>query len=172
MNKNILEMSKSFFKYYDKTLDVILAAFFCFMTSIVFIEIIGRYFFNFTMMFSEELARYMFVWIIWLGAARAFTLKRHLLVDFLINKIRRHLRIYIEIFLYVLIMIFLFYTFLNGIKYSNIYWDSLFYSTQFLKLGWAYGIIPIASLVMILNILRVIIEILYEKSRTEEGINN
>jgi len=171
MNKKIIESSNKFFEYYDKILDSILIALFSSMILLIFLGIIGRSLFNFSIMWSEEFSRYAFIWAIWLGAARAFTLKRHLVVDFLILRIRKQFRIYIEIILYILIIIFLFYIMLEGIKYSRLYWYNYFYSTDFLKLGWAYSIISIACIIMILNILRLILEEYYIRNYKHEGDN-
>lgn len=174
MNKKIFKVSKRLLEYLDKILDYILAVLFSGMTLLIFLEISGRYLFSFTIMWSEELARYFSVWVIWLGAARAFTLKRHLLVGFFISRIKKHFRIYIEIFIYVLMIIFLFYISLKGIQYSSLYWYSSLHTTQFLNLGLVYSIIPIASIIMILNILRVIIEevVLYKKVKDGGGEHN
>jgi TRAP-type C4-dicarboxylate transport system permease small subunit len=147
-------------KVYDYMLDKILAICFFVMALIVFGQIITRYFFGFTLIFIEEISRYLFVWIIYLGGARAFILKRHLIVDIFVNKIKKPYKIYIDITLYISIILFLFFVFLNGIKYAGIYWNSPFDSTDYLKLGWAYLVIPLGSILMILNIIRVILEVI------------
>jgi len=47
------------------------------MTSIVVINIISRYFFNFAISWAEEVARYMMVWMVMLGAVMGVRMGMH-----------------------------------------------------------------------------------------------
>ncbi|PLS17707.1 TRAP transporter small permease [Bacillus sp. M6-12] len=57
------------------------------MVGLVFLNVVLRYFFNSGITWSEELARYMFVWIIFLGAIVAAKDKAHLGVDILTSNV-------------------------------------------------------------------------------------
>ncbi len=151
-----MNIIKKILELFDKVLDVVLIGLFSSMTIIILLQIFGRYFFNFTIMWAEEYSRYAFVSIIWLGSARAFILEKHIIVDILVEKMPERLKIYLNVFLYFLIIIMLIYITIEGIIYSRFYWDSYFYSTYSLKLGYAYAVIPIASILMILNTFRII----------------
>ena len=53
------------------------------MVALVFLNVVMRYLFDSGITWSEELARYMFVWIVFLGAVVAAKEKGHLGVDIL-----------------------------------------------------------------------------------------
>jgi len=151
------------FKVYDFMLESIVSIFFAAMVILLFAEVISRYFFSFPIMWSEEIGRYLFIWIVYIGAAQAFIKRRHLRVDFLVNKLRYPYNTYLELILYFIIMVFLFFVFLYGLKYAGMNLDKPAYSFKYIRLGWAYASIPIGSVFMILNIIRIIPGILKNK---------
>lgn len=55
------------------------------MVLLIFINVIGRYVFNFTFVSFEEIARILFVWATYLGAAIAIKEGTHIRVDIVIN---------------------------------------------------------------------------------------
>ncbi|MCV9888090.1 MULTISPECIES: TRAP transporter small permease [Bacillaceae] len=57
------------------------------MVSLVFLNVVLRYAFSSGITWSEELARYLFVWIVFLGAIVASKEKGHLGVDLVISKV-------------------------------------------------------------------------------------
>ncbi len=150
-------------KVYDLIMESIIAVFFAIMVILLFAQVVSRYVFNFPVMWSEEIGRYLFIWIVYLGSSIAFIRKRHLKVDFLVRKIKEPYSIYLEVTLLSIIMIFLFFVFLYGLKYIGIYWDTPAYSISYIKLGWVYASVPIGGILMILNIIRVILSILNNK---------
>lgn len=150
---------------YDFIIESIIAVFFAIMVILLFAEVISRFIFNFPIMWSEEIGRYLFIWIVYLGSSIAFIKKKHLRVDFLVRKINKPYDSYLEFILLSMIMIFLFFVFINGLKYIGIYWNTQAYSTKYIKLGWVYASIPIGSFFMVLNIFRVLIPILNNKGK-------
>jgi TRAP-type transport system small permease protein len=59
------------------------------MVSLVFLNVVLRYAFDSGITWSEELARYLFVWVVFLGAVVATKEKGHLGVDLLISSVPR-----------------------------------------------------------------------------------
>ena len=56
---------------------LLIGSFFVTVT-VVFIQVVARYVFNNSLSWSEEFARYIFVWQIWLGAAYAAKIDKHI----------------------------------------------------------------------------------------------
>ncbi|MDO4719031.1 MAG: TRAP transporter small permease [Peptostreptococcaceae bacterium] len=52
---------------------------------LLFLQVIMRYVFKNSISWSEELARYLFLWMIWVGASMAAKESRHLKAEFLEN---------------------------------------------------------------------------------------
>lgn len=66
---------------FDSTVDVI-CSFLCLgLTAISFAAVIFRYGFNNSLTWSEELTRYMFIWVVFLGAAVGVRQRSHIAVD-------------------------------------------------------------------------------------------
>jgi TRAP-type C4-dicarboxylate transport system permease small subunit len=57
------------------------------MATFVFANVILRYFFNYGLTWAEEASRYLFIWLIFLGAIVAYQENVHLGVDTLVNKL-------------------------------------------------------------------------------------
>lgn len=65
----------------------ILAFSLAFTTLLIFVQVCLRYIFNNSLSWSEELARYIFIWQIWLGTSVAMKEKEHICLDMLNNKL-------------------------------------------------------------------------------------
>lgn len=143
-------------KAYDSIIEFIIVIFFIIMIISLFGEVISRFFFNLPMMWAEEVGRYLFIWIVYLGAAQAFIKNKHLTVDFLAKKIPSPYSNYLDIILHLMIMLFLFFVFVNGVKYAGMNFNKPAYSIEWIRLGWTYSAIPVGAVLMLLNIIRII----------------
>ena len=56
------------------------------MTIIVFVQVVMRYVFNSAFPWAEELSRYLFIWIIYLGISYSCRTRRHVRVTFLLER--------------------------------------------------------------------------------------
>jgi TRAP-type C4-dicarboxylate transport system permease small subunit len=65
----------------------VIALFLSMMAIFVFGNVVLRYFFNSGLTWAEEASRYLFIWLIFLGAIVAFQENAHLGVDTLVNKL-------------------------------------------------------------------------------------
>lgn len=55
------------------------------MSILIFLQILFRYVFKLPLHWTEELARYLFIWLIYLGAILCIQWNRHLRIDIAIN---------------------------------------------------------------------------------------
>lgn len=149
-------MISKFLKIYDSLVEFLIVVFFMVMIVILFGEVIARFFFNLPMMWSEEVGRYLFIWIVYLGSAKAFIDNRHLIVDVFSNKIPPPYSRYLDFLLHIIIIVFLFFVFVNGAKYSAMYFNKPAYSMEWIRIGWTYAAVPVGALFMILNIIRIL----------------
>ena len=77
------------------------------MTAIAFCQLVTRYFFGFSYAGLDEINRLMFVWIVSIGSSLAFRAKAHMGVTFLANKLSDYNRKYFEIFLNMILIVFM-----------------------------------------------------------------
>lgn len=56
------------------------------MVGLIFAQVLGRYFFNYSISWSEESATFVQVWLVMLGAGIAMRNRQHAGIDMLVNK--------------------------------------------------------------------------------------
>lgn len=78
---------KKIFAAYIKTLEVIIAVLLGIMVVLVFGNVVLRYGFNSGIIVSEELSRWMFIWVTFLGSIVALREHGHLGTTFVLNAI-------------------------------------------------------------------------------------
>ena len=70
-------------RIWDKSLEALVATSYGVIVVVGFAQVLFRFFFESPLSWSEELVRYVFVWSVFLTAAIAFNLNRHISIDFL-----------------------------------------------------------------------------------------
>ncbi len=75
----IRKIWKLFDKFEEKALVIALAV----MVVVIFTNVVMRYIFNSSLSWSEEFARYLFVWFSWIGVSAGVKDKEHLRVEIL-----------------------------------------------------------------------------------------
>ena len=83
------------------------------MTLLVFVQVIMRYVFSSSLSWSEELARFIFLWVSWVGVSYAVKERAHFCVEMFANLFQNSQRKYFELlilsiwFAFALIMAYL-----------------------------------------------------------------
>lgn len=73
---------------YDKLEEYLLCGSLVFTTLVIFAQIIMRSIFNNSLVWSEELTRYIFIWQIWMGVSIAQRDKQHIKVELLFSFVK------------------------------------------------------------------------------------
>ncbi len=92
---NAKEVLKRFFDNVESYICQFLLAFFI---TLLFVQVIFREFFGYTLSWGEELARFAFVWFVFFGAVVAARLAAHNRVTFQFKKFSKKTQNYIEAF--------------------------------------------------------------------------
>ena len=78
---------KKITKIYDSLEAFVLVLALAFSTLLIFVQVIFRYVLIDSITWSEELARYIFIWMIWLGTSVSMKQKEHIRMDMLMNAV-------------------------------------------------------------------------------------
>jgi len=120
-------------------------------------QVFTRFVINSPSTFTDELSRYLMMWIGILGGAYVYALKRHLAIDILITKISLKKQNILTIFISVIIMAFssivLVYGGFNVVSTTlsfNQISPSLSLFGQNLPMGYVYMAAPIAGVIIII----------------------
>ena len=139
----------------NKATDVVCVTMMSVAFLITIAHIIGRYILQAPIYFSEELARYFFIWVVMLGASIVNRNDEHTNVSFFVSKLPKKL----DAALYVareLVIIFV----LATTVYYGIVLSYTMRTVETSALGWSWALIyislPIGSVLMILTTVRLI----------------
>jgi TRAP-type C4-dicarboxylate transport system permease small subunit len=90
----------------DHTEEVILVVFSVIMVSVIFLQVIMRYVFDASLSWSEELARYSFIWLVYIGISYGVKKQRHIKVDVLLLLFKERGRLVLTIISNLLFLFF------------------------------------------------------------------
>ncbi len=74
-------------KALDLLEDIILVSMFAAMVAVIFMQVIMRYVFNNSLSWSEELGKFLFVWLSWFGISIGARRKEHIKITMLVDKL-------------------------------------------------------------------------------------
>lgn len=127
------------------------------MTILVFIQVVMRYVFRNSLSWSEELARYIFLWLSWIGASYAVKERSHFRVEMFANKLKGRSRQVFELF--VLLVWFGFCVFLayqGSAVTRHLLTRGQISAAMEIPMAYAYASVPVGAGLMAL---RLIVEI-------------
>lgn len=113
-------------------------------------QVFTRFILNNPSSFTEELARYLLVWLGLLGAAYAFRLKMHIAIDILLIRMRTKLGLLVNLFLQVCIFGFaLLVMVIGGLKLVGLTFTMGQISAALqIQIGYIYLVIPISGILI------------------------
>ncbi|MGM0397099.1 MAG: TRAP transporter small permease [Bacillota bacterium] len=126
--------------------------------SLIFMQVIMRYVFSNSLSWSEELARYIFLYQIWLGASYATKKNAHLRIEILKSKFYGRKKTYFET---IVLLIWLAFTVFLTLESFNLT-RMIFIRGQLspalrMPMGFAYASVPIGAGLMSLRLVQNII---------------
>ncbi len=137
------------------------------MIVVVLFGVFNRFLFKFPVSWTEEIAKYLLIWISVVGSSVAVKAGAHVGVGLLVTRLRegpRHVIFWIN---QVLIMAFLIGLIVLGIKLCIREIDQLGYATR-ISMFWPLLSIPVGSLMMIIQLLY-IMKLLYNRQSPPLG---
>jgi len=114
------------------------------MTVTVCLQILFRYVFNIPLGWSEEMARFAFVWVSFFGASALMRIREHINVTIFLDRFPARLQA-VAVFLANLVAVICVYFFIvGGIALTTNEWRQLAPAME-IPMGWVYLAIPISS---------------------------
>jgi TRAP-type C4-dicarboxylate transport system permease small subunit len=123
---------------------------FAVLIATVFYQVLGRYLFNAPPSWSEELARFLQVWIALLASALCVQQGMHLGVDYLLYAVPPRGRAGLEVFVHVLVSGFLLLLLVQGIRILDV---AAVQSSPAMgvNMWYAYLAVPVGAALMLLE---------------------
>lgn len=124
-------------------------------TLLIFFQVIMRYVFKNSLYWSEELARYMYVWQTWVAASYAVKKGRHLRISSAVDKINGRKRVLIELLVISLWFAFSIFLCIKGIELcSLIFAQGQRSSAINLPMWLAYMAVPTGAALMAFRLIQ------------------
>ena len=124
--------------YYCKLLSVVMVVCLAAMVVMVFGNVVLRYGFNSGITVSEELSRWAFLWVVFMGATVAVHEKTHMGVDSLVSVLPPLLQKAVLLVVYLLMLFVTWLMFSGSLAQTRINWDVEAPVTGY-SMAWAYG---------------------------------
>lgn len=102
---------------------------------------------------TEELARILFITSVFLGIAIGVAEKRHIVVDFLLNRLPPRLRALVGMLFHAVILVFLIFLLRGAWAMVAVTWESYMIAISWLRTGYLYLIECIAVALTIVYVL-------------------
>lgn len=120
---------------------------------IILFTVFSRYLFNYVLSWSEEVPRYLLVWIGFLGAALAVDCKDHIGFDYVFNKLPARAREVLTLFLNLGIALIGLIMLIYGIDFVKLFGADWMESIPYTNI-WFYISLPISGALILLFVIR------------------
>ncbi|SKC66156.1 TRAP transporter small permease [Maledivibacter halophilus] len=123
---------------------------------VVIIQIIARYL-EISVLWTEEIAVFSFIWAVFMGASIMVRKEAHFSFDFLKSKlsgIKKHI---LDIIINVLMLGFTLYMLVYGKEIMITFWNYNWYSLPDFKMGYVWAVIPLTGMLMSIYIIEHIV---------------
>ena len=121
--------------------------------AIIVFTVITRYGFNYVLSWSEEVPRYLLIWISFLGAAACVDLRDHIAFDYLLNRFPARLRAAVQLLINAAIFGFGWIMLFYGIRFVRAFGGDFMESIPYTNV-WYYTALPVSGGLMMLFSLR------------------
>jgi TRAP-type C4-dicarboxylate transport system permease small subunit len=121
------------------------------MTLIVFLQVVYRYVLIQPLHWSEELARYLFVWVSILGATLGLEKRGHFGLDFFYRMLPDHKRRFLQFLIHLFVGCVILVILIQGVKLVQA--TALQKSPAMeISMGWAYACLPVGAGLMVIHL--------------------
>lgn len=131
-------------RFLERVVDAAAIAAFCGIFLCVLVQVVFRYLFNSPLTWSEELARYLFIWCAFLGWIVASRRNGHLAMTFAVERMPRRAQLAIGVLIQCATLLFAWLLGSRGFVLVRNNWDVENVAVPF-NLGVVYLIAPIAA---------------------------
>ncbi len=155
--ENLRQISEKLSLLSEKVVYYTLVVMMIVMTLAVIVQVFLRYVFSFSLSWSEEVARYLMIWVAFLGGSLALQKGLHIGVELFLVRVSSRTRRWVSILSKMFILIFLIYLTIGGLKITWAVRDQSSPALLF-SMAYAYLSAPVGGFFMALQTIHSLIE--------------
>jgi TRAP-type C4-dicarboxylate transport system permease small subunit len=148
-------------KRLGKSVDIVLVILMVIMFITVCLQVFFRYVLEEPLSWSEELARYAFVWVSFLGAAMALGKRLHFGVDYFVNKFPPRFSAGLEVGTNLLILIFVLVIIVKGYE-TTLSAGAMLSAGLNVRMDAVFAAIPVSGIIMAYYVIRQTIDAFFK----------
>ena len=139
---------------WDHLEEIFLVPSIVFNVVLIFIQVVMRYVFGNSLSWSEELARYLFVWQVWIGASYSARNRSHLRITFIKDRLASAARKKLEILVTVIWIAFAVFIAIRGFSLvARVYGFNQRSSALRMPMAYAHLAVPVGCSLMIIRLI-------------------
>ncbi len=121
------------------------------MAALVFMNVVCRYVFNFSIIWAEELSQYLMVWVAFLAAGLALREGRHVAIEMLQDRLPSKARRMTRHLVALVVIVFMGVLVVLGFQFVLFAWDQES-PVMNIPLGIPYLAVPVGALLLLIHI--------------------
>lgn len=145
----------------NKIVGIALSLVLAVMSILIVVQVFTRYVVDITLTWSEEAARYLMVYVIFLGAALAMRKQQHIAIEFLVQTINEKIRNLLKLVILIISIGFFVMLLAKGIEILQ-FVDNQKSPSLRIPMSIPYAAIPIGAGLLIINSIAVMLEMFIE----------
>ena len=144
----------------ESILGKVITVMFAVMVAVSFCQVLTRYI-EYPLYWSEELARYLAVWLTFLGASYALRRKALALVEAILTVLKPHQKRILAVFICLLVILFCLFLCVYGTSLV-LRMSRQTSPAMFLSMGYVYSSAPVSGAIMLLFTLEQLLDIFFK----------
>ena len=165
----MLKAYSKFMSILEKIALVIVGVMMIIMVAVMVYQVILRYCFNNSNIWSEELARFLFVWVSLMGSFVAVRRNSHLKVEFIVNLLKGEARKYFTLIIDIAVILFLIYLLPLSYELTLSTFKNISAGLK-VPMAVGYAAIPVGTVLMILGMIeQILIKLAGKEDESEAG---
>lgn len=151
---------KTLIKKLDKALEIVVIALMGILVIDVLWQVFSRFILSDPSSFTDELARFLLIWLSLFGGAYMLGKKQHLAIDLITHRLDKRQVLYLDTVVQSVILIFVITVLIIGgsrLVFVTLYLNQTSAALG-IELGYVYTVIPLSGLIMCLYCIHFLIE--------------
>jgi TRAP-type C4-dicarboxylate transport system permease small subunit len=128
--------------FFVEVVEFVLVCLMIVLCTVLFVGVYSRYVMGQAVPWSDEVARYLFIWLVFLGAAVAVRRRAHYAVHLIVDRFAKRAKFATELFYWVIIMGFSVFITIQGLKVMEGVSVQISPALE-LNLSWVFLAIPV-----------------------------